>query len=74
MIDIGKDLQDAFDNGYEKAMQDRWISVSEILPNEAGTHLVFNNMDIVRKLDIEDYHSEVEIMYFSLKHKRFNTN
>ena len=32
MTDIGKDLQDAFDDGYEKAMQDRWISVSEGLP------------------------------------------
>lgn len=32
MNDIGKDLQDAFDDGYEKAMQDRWIPTSERLP------------------------------------------
>lgn len=34
MIDIGKDLQDAFDDGYRQAMQDRWIPVSEKLPEE----------------------------------------
>ena len=32
MNDIGKDLQDAFNDGYEKAMQDRWIPVIEKLP------------------------------------------
>ena len=40
MNDIGKDLQDAFDDGYERAMQDRWISVSEILPIKDGYYLV----------------------------------
>ena len=32
MIDIGKDLQDAFNDGYKQAMQDRWIPVIEKLP------------------------------------------
>ena len=32
MIDIGKDLQDAFDDGYEKGKQDSWIPVREKLP------------------------------------------
>jgi hypothetical protein len=40
MIDIGKDLQDAFDDGYRQAMQDRWIPVSEKLPKEDGNYLV----------------------------------
>lgn len=39
MIDIGKDLQSAFDDGYRQAMQDRWIPVSERLPEE-GRYLV----------------------------------
>lgn len=32
MINIGKDLQDAFNDGYKQAMQDEWIPVSERLP------------------------------------------
>ena len=40
MIDIGKDLQDAFDDGYRQAMQDRWIPVSEKLPEEDENYLV----------------------------------
>jgi hypothetical protein len=40
MIDIGKDLQSAFDDGYRQAMQDRWIPVSERLPKEDGNYLV----------------------------------
>ncbi len=37
MIDIGADLQRAFDDGYEKGKADRpqgWIPCSERLPNE----------------------------------------
>lgn len=38
MMDIGKDLQDAFNDGYERAMQDKWIPVKERLP-ENGTYI-----------------------------------
>ena len=40
MIDIGKDLQNAFDDGYKQAMQDGWIPVSERLPVEDGRYLI----------------------------------
>jgi hypothetical protein len=36
MIDIGKDLQDAFNDGYEQGKQCGWIPVSERLPNNCG--------------------------------------
>lgn len=39
MIDIGKDLQNAFDDGYRRAMQDGWIPTSERLPDEYGKYL-----------------------------------
>lgn len=58
----------------EKQLDNGWVAVSERLPNKAGLYLVSNNMSIVQKLDIDDYHNETEIMYFSLKHKKFNTN
>lgn len=41
-MDIGKDLQRAYDDGYEQGKQDavRWISVTERLPNGNGEYLV----------------------------------
>ena len=40
MIDIGKDLQNAFDDGYRRAMQDGWIPTSERLPEIEDLYLV----------------------------------
>ena len=43
MIDIGSDLQRAFDEGYEKGKADRpqgWIPCAERLPSEDGRYLV----------------------------------
>ena len=40
MIDIGKQLQDAFNDGYKQGKQDEWIPISERLPKEDGNYLV----------------------------------
>ena len=41
-MDIGKDLQRAYDDGYEQGKQDavRWTPVTERLPKEVGWYLV----------------------------------
>ena len=52
MIDIGADLQRAFDEGYEKGKADRpqgkWIPCSERLPNEKEVVLITNDKGNVR--------------------------
>lgn len=42
MIDVGKDLQMAFEDGYQHGKRDaqRWIPCSERLPEKAGRYLV----------------------------------
>ena len=52
----------------------KWTDIKDGLPTRAGIYLVFNNMIHARRLEIDDYHSQVERMYFSLKHKKFVTN
>ena len=51
-MDIGKDLQRAYDDGYEQGKQDavKWIPVTERLPEQNGKYLAFaleeeNTMD-----------------------------
>jgi len=41
-MDIGKDLQTAYDEGYKDGVKyaQRWIPVSERLPKEKGGYLV----------------------------------
>lgn len=40
MIDIGKDLQDAFNDGYKQGKQDSWIPINKKWPDKKGHYLV----------------------------------
>jgi len=40
MIDIGKDLQDAFNGGYKQGKQDEWIPLKRKCPDRNGHYLV----------------------------------
>ena len=40
MFDIGKDLRDAYEDGYNAGQQDRWIPCSKDLPKQDGEYLV----------------------------------
>lgn len=52
MMDIGKDLQNAYDEGYkqgrfdEKVESERWIPCSERLPNENENVLADDGIDM----------------------------
>ena len=40
MFDIGKDLRDAYEDGYKAGQEDRWIPCSKDLPKQDGEYLV----------------------------------
>lgn len=40
MIDIGKQLQDAFNDGYEQGKQCGWIPINKKWPDKSGHYLV----------------------------------
>ena len=40
MADIGKDLQDAFNDGYKQGKQDEWIPLKRRWPDKSGHYLV----------------------------------
>ena len=40
MIDIGKQLQDAFNDGYKQGKQDEWIPLKRKRPDRNGHYLV----------------------------------
>jgi len=50
-----------------------WIPVSE-RPKQSGSYLVHNDMNKVNELDLQDYHREVEIMYYSVFTGKWATN
>ena len=50
-----------------------WINVSE-RPKQAGMYFVYNDMDKVKELGIQDYHTKVELMYHSKKYDKWATN
>ena len=51
----------------------RWIPVTE-RPEKAGAYFVCIDMAKCFAMDIQEYHAETEVMYYSLKHDRWTTN
>ena len=70
MIDIGKDLQRAYDDGYEQGKQDavKWIPVTERLPDFDGMCLC------MRKSYANAKFRHQEIMYFDYDGQGFFSN
>lgn len=69
-MDIGKDLQRAYDAGYEQGKQDatRWIPVTERLPDFEGMCLC------MRKSYSKAKFRHQEIMYFDYDGQGFFSN
>ena len=60
-MDIGKDLQTAYDEGYEAGRQDtpHWISVKDRLPDKAGIYIIC------------DHYGNVMSRHFCKSHGKF---
>lgn len=69
-MDIGKDLQRAYDDGYEQGKQDavKWIPVTERLPDFEGMCLC------MRKSYSKANFRHQEIMYFNYDEQAFCSN
>ena len=69
-MDIGKDLQRAYDDGYEQGKQDavRWIPVTERLPDKRKWVLCrceANIIEVLRWENNEWYHDPMHVYYSS---------
>ena len=60
MIDVGADLQRAYDDGYAHGIADamRWIPRSERLPEHSGRYLVAVLDGRYRRITIAPYHPQ----------------
>ena len=57
MIDVGADLQRAYDDGYAHGIADamKWISCSERLPEESGRYLISVLDGVGRRTTVAPY-------------------